>query len=217
MIFDLPTLTLCAGIVFLLSLGMNLVRKNTTLMGLYILQSLTVALALLTQGLEEGASGLLFAALLTLIVKVFIAPAFLGRLIRTYSIHFSAASYLSTPLTLLALASITGFSYLVSSRLLGEGLSTSIPLLFAGVFGAFFLMINRRGTLSIVLGVLSLENAVVLLATTLGTTHTFALEFTVSFDIAVWIVIASAFLGMLYREFGVVDTGRAVSKLTEDE
>ncbi|OGG57603.1 hypothetical protein A2853_01910 [Candidatus Kaiserbacteria bacterium RIFCSPHIGHO2_01_FULL_55_17] len=216
MIFGLTTLTFCASLVFLLALGINFMRKNRTLISLYVLQSLAVVLALLSLGLEERSNGLLYAALLTFAVKSVFAPIFLGRLIGKYSIHFSAASYLSTPLTLIALAVITGFSYSIAARLTDGGSTTAIPLLFAAAFSALFLMTNRRGTLSIVIGVLSLENAIVLLATALGTGHTFALEFTVTFDIAVWIAIASAFLGMLYREFGTVDTGRAVSTLIEE-
>lgn len=215
MILELSALTLCASLVFMLALGMNVLRKNKTLISLYVLQSLAVAGALLFLSFEEGAVGLLYAALLTLAVKAVIAPVFLGRLIRTYSIHFSASSILSTPLTLLALALITGFAYTISGKLVSAETS-GVPLLFAAIFSAFFLMINRRGTLSIVLGILSLENGVVLLSYALGTAHTFALEFTVAFDIAVWIAIASIFLGMLYREFGVVETGRAMTTLTEE-
>ncbi|MBI4093720.1 hypothetical protein HY417_02045 [Candidatus Kaiserbacteria bacterium] len=216
MTLDVSTLSLCASIVFMLALGMNLVRKNTTLIGLYILQSFTVASALFIMGVNEGAVGLLYAGLLTLIIKVGIAPVFLGKLIRKYSIHFSASSYLSMPLALSALAITTGFSYIISGRFVGTEAS-AIPLLFATIFCAFFLMINRRGTLSIVLGVLSLENGVVLLSSMLGNAHTFALEFMVAFDIAVWILIASVFLEMLYRQFGVVETSRAMSTLTEEE
>lgn len=216
MTLDFPTFSLCVSIVFLLALGMNLVRKNTTLIAFYVLQSLAVAAALFSIAMSEDATGLLYAGLLTLIVKVGIAPIFLGKLIRKYSIHFSASSYLSTPLTLSALAITTGFAYVISGRFVGTDVST-IPLLFATIFCAFFLMINRRGTLSIVLGVLSLENGVVLLSSTLGSAHTFALEFMVAFDIAVWIMIASVFLGMLYRQFGVVETSRAMTTLTEEE
>ncbi len=212
---DISILTLSASLVFALALGMNILRKNKTLIGLYVLQSLSVAGALFFLSVEEDAIGLLYAALLTLGVKAILAPIFLGRLIRTYSIRFSASSFLSIPATLLCLGLITGSTYTISNRLISPE-TAAIPLLFSSIFCAFFLMVNRRGTLSIVLGMLSLENAIVLLSSALGTAHTFALEFTVAFDIAVWITIASVFLGMLYRQFGVVETGKAMTTLTED-
>lgn len=217
MISGFSILTLCAAFVFLLALCMNLVRKNTTLISLYLMQAVTTAVALLALGASEHATGLFYAAFLTLAVKAVMAPIFLFRLIRKYSSHFSAASYLSGPLTLVLLAIMTGFAYSVSARFAGAGSASQIPLLFAAIFSAFVLMVNRRGALSAVIGVLALESGVVLLSATLGTAHTFALEFTIAFDIAVWIAIASAFLGMLYREFGMADTDtRLISTLTEE-
>jgi len=216
MIFGIQILALCAGLVFLLSLVMNLVRKNTTLISLYLVQSLTVAVALVMLSSTEQSPSLLYAALLTLGVKGIMAPTFLFRLIRKYTAHFSAASYLSTPLSLIVLAAITAFAYSVAPALTGSG-AAAVPLLFAAIFSASFLMVNRRGALSAVIGVLALENGIVLLSTILGAAHTFALEFTIGFDIAVWIAIASAFLTMLYREFGMTDTDmRMMSHLTEE-
>ncbi len=216
MIFGLDILTVCASLVFLLALLMNLVRKNTTLISLYVIQSVAIAAALAVLGGTDGETGLVYAALLTLAVKGVIAPTFLYRLISKYSGHFSAASYLSMPPTLVGLACMTAFSFLLAPHLPFAGVS-AVPLLFAGIFSALFLMINRRGALSAVVGVLALENAAVLLSSTLGAVHTFALEFTIAFDIAVWVAIATAFLHMMHRQFGIVDTDtRLISRLTEE-
>jgi hydrogenase-4 component E len=216
MIVGISILSLSAGIVFLTALLLNLVRKNTTLISLYLAQSLAVALALAALGSAEGTAGLVYAALLTLAVKALMAPLFLFRLIRKYSAHFSAAAYLSIPLTLLCLALVTGFSFAIAPQLLHQG-GTAAELLLSAIFCAFFLMVNRRGALSAVVGVLALENGVVLLSTTLGAAHTFAFEFTVAFDIAVWIAIATAFIGMMHRQFGIADTdARLMSQLTEE-
>jgi hydrogenase-4 component E len=216
MTFDLHTITVCAGVVFLLALLLNLTRKNTTLIALYLAQSVVVAFAFAFLANSEGAAGLLYTALLTFAVKGVMAPIFLYRLVSRYSAHFSAAWYLSVPTTLVALAVITGFSYTLFPHL-GQSEQAAIPLLFASIFSAFFLMVNRRGALSMVVGVLALENGIVLLATALGAAHTFALEFTVAFDIAVWVVIASVFLGMLHHEFGTPDTDtRLLRHLTEE-
>lgn len=206
MIVILSSFTAFAGAVFLAALLMNLTRKNTSLVTLYVIQSLTVAAALITLASVNGSIGLLYAGLLTLAVKVAMAPAFLWRMIRKYSAHFSAASYLSVPLSLIALAAITVFSYsFIASRISNFSANASVPLLLASIFIAFFLMVNRRGALAQVIGVLALENGVVLLASLLGVEHSFALELAIAFDIAVWIAIASTFLTMMYRQFGVVE------------
>ena len=217
MIFILPWLAIFAASIFALTLLMNLVRKNTSLVMLYLLQSLVLTSALVLLSASTSSRGLLFAAILTLAVKVIMAPAFFFRLISKYSGYFSTASYLNTPLSLLALAAITAFTYTFVSPAVVHFGSSSVSVLFASIFGAIFLMINRRGALAEVIGVLSLENAVVFLAAVLGVEHSFALEFAIAFDIAVWIAIAAGFLTMMYRQFGMIDAATLeMTHLTEE-
>ncbi len=206
MIFFFPSLGACAAAVFATTLFMNLARKNTSVVMLYLLQSLALTLGLLLLARSTGAEGLLFAATLTLAVKVIMAPTFLLRMIRKYDGHFSAPSYLNVPLSLLALAVITTFVYVFVAPALSHYGASGISVLFASIFGTLFLMINRRGAVAEVVGILSLENSVVLLAAVLGVEHSFALEFAIAFDIAVWIAIGSGLLGMIYRQYGALDT-----------
>lgn len=212
------SLTLLAAAVFLPALAMNIVRKNTTMVMLYVIQSLAVTFALVTLSYEAGTAGLLYAALLTLAVKVIMAPAFLLALIRKYGAHFSSPSYLNMPLSLLALSAVTAFSYSsLFSVIPAFNNSPSTPLLIASMFSVLFLMINRRGALAAVVGVLAFENGVVLLAAFLGVEHSFALEFAITFDIAVWIAIAATFLTMMYRHYGAIETAILnMTHLTED-
>ena len=214
----LPSLALFAAAVFATTLAMNLVRKNSTLVGLYLLQSLVLAIALVAISATTGAPGLLGAALLTFVVKAVVAPAFLLRMIRKYRARLSAASYLNIPLSLLALAGITTFAYtFISPSLAGHEGAASISLLFASIFGTLFLMSNRRGALATIVGVLSLENSVVLLAAIMGVEHSFALEFAITVDIALWVAVSAEFLAMMYRQFGEVDAAAlAMNQLTED-
>ncbi|RJQ34034.1 hypothetical protein C4568_03380 [Candidatus Parcubacteria bacterium] len=218
MIFILPWLSIFAASLFALMLLMNLVRKNTSLVMLYLAQSLMLTLALVLLSYSTGSTGLLFAALLTLVVKVVMAPAFLLHMIRKYHGHLSAASRLNVPLSLLALAAITAFTYAYVAPALAQYGSSSASILFACIFGTLFLMTNRRGALAEIVGVLSLENAVVLLAALLGIEHSFALEFAITFDIAVWVAIAAGFLTMMYRQFGAIDAATLeMTHLTEEE
>ena len=206
-----------SAIVFALTLLMNLGRKNSWLVVYYLLQSLVVTIGLISLSFSEGAEGLFYAALLTLTVKVILAPAFLLHMIQKYRIYFSGRSYLNTPFTLFCLAAITAFSYsLIGPHVSEFGHSVGITLLFAAILCVLFQMTNRSGTLSAIIGILSLENAVVLLTAQLGLEHSFALEFAITFDIAVWIGIATGFLTMIYREFGTVDTAARMTHLIEE-
>ncbi len=214
----MPSLTFFAAAVFSLALLMNLVRKNTTLVTFYLVQSVVVALSLISLAYSAHEMGLFYAALLTLAVKAVMAPAYLWQMIRKYSAHFSAASYLNAPQSMICLAAATFFAYyFVAPRLALFSSLSSIPLLFATIFCTLFLMINRRGALAAVVGILALENGVVLLSAFLGIEHSLALEFAISFDIAVWVAIAAGFLTMMHRQFGVVDAATLeMTRLTEE-
>jgi hydrogenase-4 component E len=214
----LATFTMLAGAVYALALLMNLVSKNTTLVGLYALQSAIVAVTLIALSNAEGAQGLFFAGILTLIVKTIAAPVFLTHLIARYGARFAAKPYLSVPLSVCALAVIVAASYsFVFTEIQDFAGSTTIPLLVASIFSVLFLMVNRRGALSQIAGVLALENVVVLFAALIGVEHSLALELVITFDIAVWIAIASAFLTMMYRQFGEIeDAAVHMTHLTEE-
>lgn len=210
--------TLFAAAVYLPALAMNVVRKNSTLVMLYCFQSFAVAVALIALSYQGGVVGLLYTALLTLAVKVVMAPAFLLTLIKRYGAHFSSKSYLNMPLSLLSLSAITAFSYSsLFSVIPAFNHFPPAPLLIASMFSVLFLMINRRGALAEIVGVLAFENGIVLLAAFLGVEHSFALEFAITFDIAVWIAIAATFLTMMYRHFGTIENAvLSMNRLTED-
>lgn len=207
------------ALVFLLSLAMNLVRKNTTMLYLYALQSFVCAAALITLGVgSEESFGLIFSGILTLLVKGIMAPLFLSRMIRKYSAHFSAASYLNVPLSLSVLAATTFFAYaFISPALAGYATYAGIALLVSSVFASLFLLVNRRGVLGQIIAILALENAIVLIAAFLGIHHSLALELAIAFDIAVWIAVATVFIGMMHRQFGSADTDVGMmTHLTEE-
>jgi hydrogenase-4 membrane subunit HyfE len=214
----IPSITLLAGAMFAFALFMNLVRKNTSLVTFYLFQSLFAALALYSLGFARSEVGLLYAGMLTVIIKGIVAPVFLLNLVKKYGAHFSAGSYLNMPLSLLSLAATTFFAFsFVAPRLAVFNSQPSVPLLFAAIFATLFLMFNRRGALAAVVGILALENSIVLLSAFLGAQHTFALEFAIAFDIAVWIAIAVGFLTMMHRQFGEIDSATlTMTHLTEE-
>ena len=71
---------------------------------------------------------------------------------------------------------------------------------------AFFLIINRQGALSQIVGVLALENGIIALAAYLGLKLSALVEFGLAFDLAVWISVATVFLGMVQQQFGSIAT-----------
>lgn len=190
-------------LVFLLT-----AKKNVGVAAMYGIQSLVIVFLTFGLFLETGSAALLVMAFLTLVVKVVMAPLFLVRLIRKHQLTFSAKTYANTSLTLVVVAILAVFAH---SRILSP-LTDIVPMnrdvLFLAVVSiltSLFLIINRRGALSQVIGVLSLENSIVAFGMLAGLEQSLGLQVGMMFEIFVWFVIATAFVSMIYRHFGSLD------------
>lgn len=206
-------------VAFVAAILMHLTRQNKHLIRLYAFQSAAVGLLLSSVGLAQGEWSLVLVGALTFFIKAVAVPVFFSRLLRRFGAQVSASSYLSTPLTLAVLMGLVMFSYsrvfLPLLALLPEALG-SLSFNLAIIFASVFLMINRKGAFTQMIGVLSLENGIVLLASFIGIQQPLALEMGIIFDITVWIAIGSAFIGMIHRQFGSLDTGE-LRHLTEED
>lgn len=192
-------------IAFLSTILMHVIKTNRNLIHLYLLQSLVVGVFLLSLGVTEGDKGLMFVAALTLLIKAILAPLFFSRLIRRYGTRFTVNNYLSTPLTLIALMALVLFSYsriFLPLSVLVPGALGLFPLNLAAILISIFMLINRRGAFSQMIGILSLENSILLLASFIGIKQPLALEVGITFDIVIWMIIAQVFISMIYKQFG---------------
>lgn len=212
-------LTLVLDLVaFVTVVLLHLVRSTKYTVRLYAFQSAMVASVLIILGLSEGEHGLVAIGVITFVAKVILAPFFFMRLLRRFGNLIASASYLSMPATLAVLLAIIVFSASSVFSPLWE-ISSVTPDVFvfniAMVLMAIFLLINRQGALAQIIGVLALENSIVLFAVFLGVKQTFALEMGVISDVILWMFIAYVFLQFIYRHFGSLDT-REMRHLTED-
>ena len=205
-------------IAFLATISLHLVKTNRNLIRLYVVQSFVVTSFLFWIGLSEGDRGLILVALLTCGIKVIVAPIFFSRLIRRYGTRFTANNYLSTPLTLIVLMGLVLFSYSKIFSPLGLLVPEAfgiLPLNLAIVLLSIFLLINRRGAFSQMIGILSLENGILLLASFIGIRQPVALEMGIVFDIVIWMIIAQVFISMIYRQFGTLNVDK-MKRLIEE-
>lgn len=205
-------------IAFLATIALHLVKTNRNLIRLYLVQSFIVTAFLFWIGVSESDQGLILVALLTCLIKVVVAPIFFSRLVRRYGTRFTANNYLSTPFTLLVLMGLVLFSYsrvfVPLGALLPEAFGV-LPLNLSIVLVSIFLLINRRGAFSQMIGVLSLENGILLLASFIGIRQPVALEMGIVFDIVIWMIIAQVFISMIYRQFGSLNVDK-MKRLIEE-
>lgn len=196
------------GIIFLTLVFLHLTKKNFLATIAYSLQSLAITIILFNSFLETDNFYLLLVVLLSLIIKVIVAPIFFTNLIKKHALAFSVSTYLSTPLTLIIISILTFIAY--SNKFLP--LTSIIPsnqvllsIALSAIFMSLFLIINRKGALSQIIGILSLENSILSFIIFAGLEQSPGLQMGVIFNMFIWIIIASVFISMLYKHFGTLN------------
>ena len=207
------------ALVFASVIFMHLSKKSSLVVSLYAAQSFIIAAFLFSAAVNKASLPLIVIACLVFAVKVVAVPYFFRKLIKRHQLTFSASTYLSEPLTLAVLAIIAA---LTRSRLfrplaaLSVENSDALFLAAATMLISVFLLINRKGVLSQMVGILSLENAIVSFAFLAGLEESPGLQLGIIFDIAIWMAIASIFASMIYRKFGSLDATTLLRNLTEE-
>lgn len=208
-IFNIQIIFILQIIIFVCVIIMNIVKKNSTLISLYICQSLALVGLLTTHAFEKISLTSLLIVLIVFITKVIIAPRLFLKIIKESKLNLSASTYLTVPMTLIGLLALIFFCQSDMLKPLNSLIGQTPALrmmVMSTVFMSLFLIINRKGALSQVIGVLSLENSIVALGFFIGSTQTFSLELGILFDVFVWIVVASIFINFIYKHFGSHDT-----------
>jgi hydrogenase-4 component E len=196
------------AVIFASVIFMHLSKKSSMVVSSYVVQSLALVILLASFALKEASWMLLLAIAVIFVVKVLVAPRFFFGLVKKHQLKFSVSTYLNSPATLIVLALLTGVTYsqlFLPLTILSQNEGKTLLLAVATMFISIFLIINRRGALSQMIGILSLENGIVSFATLAGLEQAPGLQIGIMFDILVWIIIASVFASMLYRQFGSLD------------
>jgi len=210
MIFTLlKIIFLLEALIFLTAVFMHLVHKNLSLISLYRIQSFIISIFIFSSAIATSSVLLMLVGILMFGVKVIVAPYFFTKLIKDHQLKFTSSMYFNVPLTLLIIATLTGLvhsHYFQPLTILAKENANGLLLALATILISIFLLINRKGGLSQMVGVLSLENAIVSFAFLSGLEATPNMQIGIIFDLLVWVVIASIFAGMIHEKFGTLDS-----------
>ncbi|MBK5225808.1 MAG: hypothetical protein JJD96_04435 [Thermoleophilia bacterium] len=204
-----------ATIIFASAVFLHLTRKNTSAVRLYMVQSSAIAALLILSSFDRFSPLLIVAIVATVAVKIFIAPYFFYGLIRRHQLKFSVNTYLNTPVSLMVIAALlvlTRSDFFSALAVLATSGDKMLRLAFATVLISLFLAINRKGALSQMIGILSLENGIVAFALFAGLEQSPGLQLGITFNILIWVIIATVFASMIFRKFGSLDV-TAMKKL----
>lgn len=190
-------------------------RALFTSIRLYGLQSILLGGVAIVMGLADHRPHLFTSAALTITLKGVVIPWFLMRVIDRIGIHREIEPILNVPSSLIICLGLTVVGYRVSTGLAeGAGgaahhvIGVSLSMLLMGLF----LMVTRRKAVTQILALLTVENAVFLVALGATTGMPLIVELGISFDVIVAVLVLGVLVRRIVDRFESMDVSR-LSKL----
>jgi hydrogenase-4 component E len=182
---------------------------------LYGLQSVLLGGVALTMGFADHRSDLFTGAALTIALKGLLIPWFLMRVIDRIGIHREIEPLVNVPSSLLICLGLTVIGYRVSTGLAdgGQGVThhvigVSLSMLLMGLF----MMVTRRKAVTQILALLTVENAVFLVAVGATSGMPLVVELGISFDVILAVLVLGILVHRIAERFESMDVSR-LSKL----
>ena len=186
-----------------------------TTIRLYAAQSLLLGIVAATIAFSEHRDDLYITAVLTVALKTILIPWFLMRMFDRIGIHREIEPFLNVPASLLVSLALTVIGYRVSTGfpLGARGVShhligVALSMLLIGLF----LMVTRKKAITQILALLTIENAVFLVAVGVTTGMPLIVELGISFDVMLAVLILGILVHRIVDRFESMDVSR-LSKL----
>jgi hydrogenase-4 component E len=206
---------LCAAGMLVSAFLMVGQKSLFTTIRLYGAQSLLLAAVAVIMAISDSRPHLFVMATMTAVLKGFAIPLFLMRVVDRIGIHREIEPFLNVPASLLACLGLTVVGYRVSTgfpegtvgvthHVLGVGLST----LMIGLF----LMVTRKKAISQVLALLTVENAIFLVALGITSGMPLVVELGLFFDVILAVLVLGVLVRRIVDRFESMDVSR-LSKL----
>jgi hydrogenase-4 component E len=182
-----------------------------TTIRLYGLQSLLLAIVATTIAISESRPELFVTASLTVVLKTILIPWFLMRTVDRIGIHREIEPFLNVPVSLLICLGLTVVGYRVSTGF-EEGaqqvthhlIGVALSLLLIGLF----LMVTRKKAITQILALLTVENAVFLVAVGVTTGMPLIVEFGIAFDVMLAVLVLGILVQRIVGRFESMDVSR---------
>lgn len=206
-----------ASIFLMLAFIIGINRKTFNVINLYAIQSGVLAALAILIGFAHEEEQLFISAIFVIFIKVWIIPRTLRRTMKKIQIENDMTPYLSQSLSMVMEAILIIISYDIVNSVFDPGqiafkntLAVSIAVFLIG----FFMMINRRRTLSQVIGFLIMENGLFFFAISLAYGMPLIVELGIFFDVLVVAMIMGIFIFKIKESFYSSNT-KDLNKLTD--
>jgi hydrogenase-4 component E len=198
---------LLAGTMLVLSFVLLYQDRITAVLNFFALQAIVLALSVAWQSFAQDAPHLLLTAAVALLVKGFIIPTALHRIVRRLQIHREVEQVIGGGPTMLTGLGLVALSILLVapvkegvSMLTREDLAFALAVILLGLL----MMITRRNAVTQIVGFMSLENGLVLAATG-AKGMPLVVEISVAFSILIAFIVFGVFVFRIRERFDTVD------------
>jgi hydrogenase-4 component E len=182
-----------------------------TTIRLYGVQSLLLGIVAATIAISESRHELFVTAALTVVLKTILIPWFLMRTVDRIGIHREIEPFLNVPFSLLICLGLTVVGYRVSTGF-EEGaqhvthhlIGVALSLLLIGLF----LMVTRKKAITQILALLTVENAVFLVAVGVTSGMPLVVEFGIAFDVMLAVLVLGILVRRIVARFESMDISR---------
>ncbi len=178
-----------------------------SLLNIFALHAFVVSLSVAWQAYIQHAPHLYITAGIALVVKAFVIPVVLHRIIVRLGIHRTIEPVVGIGLTMLAGIGLVALSIMVmlpitaqAGTLAREDLAFALSVMLLGLL----MMVSRHNAVSQVIGFMSIENGLILAATG-AKGMPLVVEISVAFSILVALIVIGIFLFRIRERFDTVD------------
>lgn len=182
-----------------------------TAIRLYGAQSLLLGIVAATIAISDARHDLFVTAAVTVVLKVILIPWFLMRMIDRIGIHREIEPFLNVPASLLVCVGLTVVGYRVSTGFTegARGVShhligVALSMLLIGLF----LMVTRKKAITQILALLTVENAVFLVAVGVTSGMPLVVELGIAFDVILAVLILGILVHRIVDRFESMDVSR---------
>jgi hydrogenase-4 component E len=205
LLFDVAHLL--AGSMLVLSFLLLYQDRILAVINVFAMQAIVLALSVAWQAVVQDAPHLVVTAALALVVKGFVIPTALHRIVRQLAIHREIEQVIGAGPTMLTGLGLVALSILLVQPVGGEtSIYTREDLAFALaiILLGLLMMITRRNAVTQVVGFMSLENGLILAATG-AKGMPLVVEISVAFSILIAFIVFGVFVFRMRERFDSVD------------
>ena len=211
-------LNLFAAVMLMLTFAMLSQRRVLRLINLFMLQGLCVVGATAVVAYITNQPHLYFSAGLTLVLKVFLIPWLLHRLINRLNVRWDIETLLNIPSMMLVgiVLVIIAFNLALPIAQFSDNVARgTLGIALACILLSFMMMITRAKAVPQVIGFLAMENALFFAATSATYGMPMVVELGIALDVLVGILIMGVFMFQIREQFDSLDI-RHLEKLRDD-